>query len=295
MTKQTQHEIRIAAELHDAGASNYGSTKFASKYLPTVIHPDEHIMAVVYGRYKENEDLLGLSAGMLVATDRRVIFLDHKPGFTSMDEITYEVVSGIKHASTGLFSTLTLHTRVADYTIRFANMKGAEKFTAYIESRTLETRPQNTVKPVLVQTVQQGTVEPAAISFLRTHDVAVLSTVDRTGNVHGATVYYYLDSADNICMMTKSSTQKARDIFANQQVALTVYDADKAQTVQLQGTARVVSDGAEYQAIFDAIVRLRLYDGEVHMPPVSKIHDESYLAIRITPTNAHYVDYKLRQ
>lgn len=288
MTKHDEHAARIAEELHQAGMTNYGSSKFASHYLPTVIHAGEHIEAAVYGRYKEDGGLLGYSAGMLIATNRRVIFLDHKPGYTSMDEITYDVVSGVKHTTTGLFSTLTLHTRVADYCIRFANAKGIKKFAEYIESRF-----ESGVRSIHVdKNLTEATIDADAIKFLKKNEIGVLSTVNRTGNVHGATIYYYVDADDRVCLVTKAATQKARDSYGHSQVALTVFDAIKTQTAQLAGNIEVVSDPTEQMAIFKKLVRPREYDGEVRLPPVTTIHEEGFVALRITPTSVKYTDYK---
>lgn len=297
MTRSDEHTQRIAEELKAAGASSYGAAKFASRYLPNVIHSDEHIMAAVYGRYDEGGGLLSLSAGMLVATEKRVIFLDHKPGFTSMDEITYDVVSGVKKVSSTLASTLTLHTRVGDYVIRFANASGADKFVHYIETRRVEVseHPDKTVPtPPVTKTSPFDSIEKEAFEFLRKHEVAVLSTINRTGNLHGATIYYFVDEGNRICIATKSSTQKARDIFANQQVAVTAYDADTIETVQLQGFAQIVTEAAEKQRILKEIVKPRNYKGKMLLPPVTTIHEESYVALRIIPTTARYIDYKER-
>jgi general stress protein 26 len=137
-------------------------------------------------------------------------------------------------------------------------------------------------------------VEPEAIKFLKEHEVAVLSTVERTGTVHGATIYYFLDDQNRVCMVTKSGTQKARDIFANQQVALTVFEAAKAQTVQLNGLAAVVTDPETQQKIMNQLIKLRSYEGEMRLPPVTTIHEEAFVALQITPTSARFTDYKQR-
>ncbi len=293
MTKDKEHNNRVSQELRDVGATGYGAIKFASRYLPNIIHPDEHIQAAVYGRYKEGGALLSFASGMLVATDRRVFFLDHKPGYTSTDEITYDIVTGVKKTSSSFASSVTLHTRVGDYSVRFANPTGVDKFVQYIETRRLEKGSDG--NPIAQATNQKvDGIELAAIKFLKEHEVGVLSTVERTGAVHGATIYYFLDDQDRICMVTKAGTQKARDIFANQQVALTVFDASKAQTVQLSGLAAVVTDVETQQKIMNTLVRLRSYEGEMRLPPVTTIHEEAFVAIRITPTSARFSDYKQR-
>jgi len=136
ITSMEAHRQRIKNELIAVGVTRFGLKKFAVKYLPEIIHNEEHIKGVVYGRYKENGGP-ALNEGILIATDLRIIFLDHKPGFTKTDEITYDVVSGIKRTM-AIFSAVTLHTRVGDFTIRFANSKCAAIFTKYVEKRRLE-------------------------------------------------------------------------------------------------------------------------------------------------------------
>lgn len=129
---------RIKQELRTAGATSLGLIKFTSKYLPAVLHPDEHIKGAVYGRYSEGNGPLRWVEGMLVATDKRVLFIDHKPGFSNVDEFTYDVVSGVQKVYAWPFSSITLHTRLGDYTLRFANAKCIDIFVQYIEERRLE-------------------------------------------------------------------------------------------------------------------------------------------------------------
>lgn len=59
--------------------------KSEGRYLPEIIHDDEHIKGAWYGRYENG-------SAMLVATDHQVIFLDRMPLFTASDELT---ISGI--------------------------------------------------------------------------------------------------------------------------------------------------------------------------------------------------------
>lgn len=129
---------RVKQELKEAGVTHYGLAKFATHFLPKVIHDDEHIGGAVYGRYTAGTGLLRWTEGMLIATDRRVIFLDRKPGFEAMDEITYDVVSGAQKSFAWPFSAITLHTRLGNYTLRFANTYCIDKFMRYIEKRRLE-------------------------------------------------------------------------------------------------------------------------------------------------------------
>lgn len=129
---------RITQELLSCGMSQWGLNKFNSRYLMEVIHEDEHIKGVVYGRYRENGGLLNWVDHMLVATDQRVISLNHKPGYTDMDEFTYDVVMGVESSTAGPFTAITLHTRLRDFSLRFVNAACAHTFMEYIESRRME-------------------------------------------------------------------------------------------------------------------------------------------------------------
>lgn len=123
-------KARILDELKRRGVSRYGLLKLGIRFLPKVIHPFEHIQAVVYGRNDSG-------SVMLIATDTRIIYLDKKPLFVNYDEITYDVVAGVTFGHAGISSTVTLHTRMGDYKIRTLNSDCASKFVNYIEWRCL--------------------------------------------------------------------------------------------------------------------------------------------------------------
>ena len=137
-TPQEQaHAERIRAELEEAGVSRAGLYKFTSRYLPNIIGQDEHIKAVVFGRRSEIEGFFGLIGGALVATDLRIIFVDHRPGYTSMDEIGYDVVVGINVSQAGPYASLTLYTKIGNYELSFARPACVNHFERYIEVRRL--------------------------------------------------------------------------------------------------------------------------------------------------------------
>lgn len=125
----------IRQALKDLGVSRWGLASLEANYLPGILHPQEIIGGVLYGFCRG-------SFAILLATDRRIIFLDKKPLFVDEDEINYRAVSGISYSRAGLGSTVTLHTRMKDYIIRTFNEHCAQGFMAYLESRCLE-RPDD--------------------------------------------------------------------------------------------------------------------------------------------------------
>lgn len=287
-----KHFSRIQSELKKAGTTWYGRQKAESRYLPQVIHDNEHLEAVVYGQYP------GGSA-MLVATDLRILFLDRKPGFTHMDEITYDMVSGLAKTLSGPFTAITLHTRLGDYSFRYVNAKAATRFVEYIEKRRLEH-----FKVVLdgfqqPSQVPQNKVDTTgftaqALTFLKEHDLATLSTADKENKVYGAAIYYMVDDDGVIYFVTKSETRKYLNITAHNQVALTIYDAGKMQTLQLQGLAKVENDQTRKDIAFNQIIRSRLSAPGGKIPAVIKIEQGSFIIISITPTVVQFRDFGSR-
>ncbi len=279
---------RVQAELKAVGVGLIGLRTPEAKELTKILHTDEHIGGVVYGRYAN-------SLAWLVATDKRVIFLDKKPLFMTTDELTYDVVSGVKSSHAGLFTAVTLHTRVNDYTFRFVSSKSAGIFVKYIEARRLEGgkydvatgrhTPEAADLPALQNVSEEG------LNFLKGHDLAVLSTVDRTGNVHGAVVYYLVDQNNFVYILTKSGTSKGQNIHVHGQVALTVQEPGTLQTIQLQGNAEVETNQLTKDKVFSEIVKPRTYRSEKQLPPVTKLHEGAYVVIRINPKQISFHDY----
>jgi nitroimidazol reductase NimA-like FMN-containing flavoprotein (pyridoxamine 5'-phosphate oxidase superfamily) len=145
-----------------------------------------------------------------------------------------------------------------------------------------------------MSTVQQPATRSSAIlalEFLRQHDIAVLSTSNRAGQVHGAAVHYVVTTNGAVYILTKGGTQKAHNMLATHRAALTVYDDARLQTVQLQGRAEIESRQEVKDRVFEALARPRQYDGERHLPPVTELHEGAFTAFRIKPETVRFIDF----
>lgn len=283
--KTSDHKLRVQSEMAGAGMTRLALLKSSSRYLHHVIHADEHVQAIASGHYE------GGSA-VLVATDRRIIFLDHKPLFTSTDELTYGVVSGIKSFYSGPFASLTLHTAAGDYQLRRVNKICAQNFVLFIEQKKIEKTDlakKDALNPNTTIHNLGASMPPDAQAFMQAHDVAVLSTVNQTGNVYGAAVYYTTsEKGDKLYVLARSETAKVRNILENQQVALTVFEENPARTLQLRGTAELETDEMMKNYISTQMINPRQYSGSTQLPPVASLTDGDYVVIRITITFAKY-------
>ena len=289
MVTTKEHKHRIKDELKKAGVTRYGLLKPESRNLSQVIQEDEHIMAVVYGRATTS------GGAMLVATDLRVIYFNRMPLFATLDEVTYDLVSGVsKGNGGGLFETITLHTRAGDFTVRFANLRSAERFIKYIEQKCIEKNSEDGVEANFESGTEFSKVflNSTEEKFLEKHELATLSTIDRRGNVDGAAVYYCTFGDGLLYILTKGGTQKMHNVFAHPQVAVTIYDERSLQTLQIQGIAKIETDSLIKSKVFKQIVRERDYDGEMRLPPVTQLRDESFMVICVQPTVTRFRDYK---
>lgn len=285
MVKKSEDE-RIKKELAAVGVSEDGLTKPETEYLGLVVQDDEHIGGVVYGRYENG-------GGVLVATNKRLFFLDHKASFKVNDEINYDVLSGVSSRIDGRFASVIVHTRLGDYTIRFVKLQNAAKFVQFIETMRVQ-KPLGVDmedRPLLKKDKPNKDISPEVKDFMWAHEVATLSTIDDHGNVRGAAVYYFVSDDNKIYMVTKAGTEKARNITGNSQVALTVFDAEKLQIVQLQGLAEQETDLKLAQNIVKTIIKPRLLGKKLLWPPITKILAGTYQVIRIDPSAVKFSDY----
>lgn len=282
---------RIEKELSDAGIVLPRFHAFTGSYLPRILHDDERIKAAVFGRRKESEGFSGFVEGMLIATDERVLFLDQRPGYIASDEIAYGHIVDAHLSSTVLYTSVTLLTKIANYKISFAMHRAAEQFTKYIQERI---RDSDSDEPILpLHGSYDALLSDDAITFLKAHEVGVLSTIERTGALSGAPVYYVIYDGHLHCI-TKEDSKKADNILGNQHVAFTVFDEAHLQTVQIQGIVEQVHSETDKIAILSSIMHSRTYADGSHKPPILRIGPAGIQTYRIIPTKFNFADYSKR-
>jgi len=282
-----EHIARIKRELKVAGMTKYGLMKLATDHLPELIHKDEHIEGVVYGRLENSLDSV-----MLVATDKRVLFLDYKPFYKNSDEITYEVVAGVKMTTIGPFAGVVLHTRVQEYALRFVNIRCATTFVRYIENHIengikhhINSRTEDTTKGLssyqsykLKARKPKEQLENAVLDT----NTAVLSSVDGKG-VHASVVHYVTDKDENFYFMTKTSTAKAKNIAKNNNVALTIHHTGSLKSLLIKGKAELVDDPEITEEIYSQITTPKNYVEGKRLPPITKIEQGDAVIFKVVP------------
>jgi len=129
-------EQQTRQELRAAGLGPLNMLTIESHNIHKLLHVNEHIRAAICGR----SNLRALPA-LIVATNLRVIYLHRIPLFTTMDEIPYDLVSGVSYNRVGpWYAAVTLHTRNGDYELTFVNLKSANQFIETIETSSIDSR-----------------------------------------------------------------------------------------------------------------------------------------------------------
>ena len=138
------HMEQIRRQLRQLGAVQYDLWLPETSILPLVIHTDERIEGIVYGKYRHaTVGVPIIGRGALVATDRRVLLIDHKPLFMKCNEISYQVINGVSYSRAGFAGTVILHTHLGDVSVRTFNQQCAYNFVEAIENSILTSKEQS--------------------------------------------------------------------------------------------------------------------------------------------------------
>lgn len=135
-----RHANRVYDDLRRLGAVWYDMQLPETSALPKIIHLDEKITGVVYGRYRlkprypQDDKGPNVGRGMLVATEKRLLFIDKKPMYLRNDEVPHNIISGITYSRVWPAGTVILHTRAGDFFMRTFNNTAAENFVEAVEA-----------------------------------------------------------------------------------------------------------------------------------------------------------------
>ena len=127
-----KHRLRIKEEMRDAGLSPAQLRYAEVRHLPSIIKNDEHVKAAIFGHIKSG------GVAIMVATNRRVIYIDHTPMVDNLDEFNYLTISGISYSSNRLSCAVTMHSSLDDRTLERVKNHQAKKFISYIETKSID-------------------------------------------------------------------------------------------------------------------------------------------------------------
>ena len=104
--------------------------------MPSILHTNERIGGVIAGQSDKGYM-------MIIATNNRIIVLDCKPDFTDTEDIIYDAIVGVEVTHLGPFYTVTLQTRLGDFSIYTLYEKAARSFKEYLNESRIERRKES--------------------------------------------------------------------------------------------------------------------------------------------------------
>lgn len=103
------------------------------KELRNVLTPDEQIIGAVNGSYEHG-------FAMLVATDHRVLLIDKKPLFLSLEDLRYDMISEVTYSTGILTATLTVLVTSEKLKFKSVQLRKLRTLTAYLQQHIMEIR-----------------------------------------------------------------------------------------------------------------------------------------------------------
>jgi general stress protein 26 len=119
--------------------------------------------------------------------------------------------------------------------------------------------------------------------FIQDQVIGVVSTLDETGAPMSATVAFSVSKEGELLIGTSEASNKSKNVDRDPRVAVTITDAERRQTLQVQGMARKLSKVA-----FEADYAEEHYRQRPQSLPFKD--DPGQCHIAITPTRMKFSD-----
>ena len=146
----TNHEVE--RQLKAIGFRPGGWGRAEIKELEQVIEPGETIMYCVNGHYENG-------FALLCVTDHRVLLIDKKPLYLTLEDINYDMISEIDFDARLFDSSVKIHTISKKMRFTCLSTVQLRQATAYIQRRILEFRRQSILAQQIAKP-QAGGSEP---------------------------------------------------------------------------------------------------------------------------------------
>jgi hypothetical protein len=130
----TAHEVQSQLKAIGANFKYWGMAEIAE--LEHILVPHELIQYCMNGRYEGGFALLCI-------TDQRIILVDKKPLYLTLEDIRYDMVSEVDYSQQLLAATITVCTVNKKLTFTARKTQLLRQATAYIQNRVMEFRQQH--------------------------------------------------------------------------------------------------------------------------------------------------------
>jgi len=124
------------------------------------------------------------------------------------------------------------------------------------------------------------------LAYIDENPLAIIGTLNPDGSPHGAVVYICPDDRRHaVYFITKTGTQKYKNIGEHDRVSLTVVNPADNSTLQANGQAFIVNDAAIIDMTVKQITRQHALAVE-WLPPIAKIRAGAYVVVGVKIVSA---------
>lgn len=134
-----------------------------------------------------------------------------------------------------------------------------------------------------IQMASSSETERLISTFLADHYSGVVATADMAANPHAAVVYYLSEPNFTLSFVTKSETQKYKNIEENKQVSFVIYDEKAQTTLQISGHVVAVEEIEEKREAIRNMTNTSITLSEQLLPPAYKLTAGDYMVLRLVP------------
>ena len=135
----------------------------------------------------------------------------------------------------------------------------------------------------------QERYQKEVLDYLGMQRMAVLSTHAEDNTIDASAVFFLADRDLHFYFSTKVGTRKYKNMATNPQVTLTIPSDDELKTVELKGTASVLSNPKEITDHITMLINKNRYiEGSPWAPPIAKLDAGPFVIVKITPSWLRY-------
>lgn len=141
------HPDEVGNQLKRIGAKSLFWCRAEIRELPKILFEAEQVQQIVTGRYEAG-------FALFCATDHRILLIDKKPFYLTLEDIRYDMVSDVQFNHRLIDATIRLGTMHKTITFTSFNHGKLREFTGFIQEQVMRYRQQQStnVPSALVET-----------------------------------------------------------------------------------------------------------------------------------------------
>lgn len=121
-------------------------------------------------------------------------------------------------------------------------------------------------------------------TFLQNNPAGVMATANPDNTPQAAVIYFSITDDFEVVFVTKTKTQKYRNLQNHPHAVLVSFDTFSQTTVQVTGLAHETKDLSKRKAMLAILERLSKNGRLAHVPPITKLDAGDYVVFSLKPT-----------